>query len=38
MSKKPGNLALILGLWIFALLMAGLVTWLMILRGPAIVP
>ena len=36
--KRPGNLAVMLGLWAFATALAALVFWLMILRGPAVMP
>lgn len=36
--KRPTNATIMLGLWLFAFLLAGLVVWLMILRGPAVMP
>jgi multidrug resistance efflux pump len=38
MNKRRRNLLLLLSIWIFAAILAGLVIWLMILRGPAIMP
>lgn len=38
MNKRPRNLLLLLSIWAFAVLLAGLVVWLMILRGPAVMP
>lgn len=38
MKRKPGNLKLILLLWAFAIALSGVVIWLMILRGPAVMP
>lgn len=36
--KKLSNTRVLIGLWIFAILLATLVMVLMILRGPAIAP
>jgi hypothetical protein len=38
MNQKPGNLKMMLLLWAFAIGLAGTVIWLMILRGPAVMP
>jgi len=37
-QRKLGNLKLILLLWAFAIVLTGTVIWLMILRGPAVMP
>lgn len=38
MKRNPGNLKLMLLLWAFAIALAGTVIWLMVLRGPAVMP
>jgi len=36
--RPPGKLVTMILLWVFAVLLAGSVIWLMILRGPAVMP
>lgn len=38
MNRKPGNFKLMLLLWVFAIALGGTVIWLMVLRGPAVMP